>query len=107
MRPNLRTSVRIAVVVAALFLLPAAAGASVEISAAPTSNMNCSAGVCSPTAKKAVLNATDLSNMLATGEVKVTTGNGAVAITVSSPFSWASTHRLTLDAHKTSASARR
>ena len=63
-------------------------------------NMNCSAGVCSPTAKKAVLNVTDLTSMLANGDVKVTTGNGAIAITVSSPFSWASTHRLTLDAYQ-------
>lgn len=75
------------------------AQASVEINASPTKNMNCSGGICSPAAKNAVLNATDLANMLATGDVKVTTGNGAVTITVSGPFSWTSTHRLTLDAN--------
>lgn len=75
-----------------------AARASVEISSAPTSNMTCSAGVCAPTSKKAVLNATDLANMLATSDVKVTTGGGAVTITVTASLSWTSASRLTLDA---------
>jgi hypothetical protein len=75
-----------------------AAHASVEISSAPTSGITCSAGVCAPTAKKAVLNATDLANMLAASDVKVTTGSGAVTITVTSSFSWTSASRLTLDA---------
>jgi hypothetical protein len=82
----------------AAFCAMTAAHASVEISSAPTSNMTCSAGVCAPTAKKAVLNATDLANMLATSDVKVTTGSGAVTITVASSFSWTSASRLTLDA---------
>lgn len=77
------------------------AGASVEITSAATSNMNCAAGVCTPTAKKAVLNATDLANMLASGDVTVKTGAGAVTITVSQSFSWTSANRLTLDAMKT------
>src|SRR3954453_21575431 len=75
-----------------------AAHASVTISTNPTSNMSCVSGVCSPTAKKAVLNINDLTNMLSTEDVKGTTGSGAVTITVASPFSWTSTHRLTLDA---------
>jgi hypothetical protein len=61
--------------------------------------MSCSAGVCSPTAKQAVLNVNDLTNMLVSGDVKITTGAGAVTITVESPFSWTSTSRLTLDAY--------
>jgi len=73
--------------------------ASVEINGNPTKNMTCTAGICSSTAKSAVLNTTDLANMLAAGDVTVTTGNGAVTITVSGPFSWTSTHRLTLDAN--------
>jgi hypothetical protein len=77
------------------------AEASVQISSHPTHDMNCSGGVCTPTAKNADLNATDLANMLASGDVKVVTGAGAVTITVSQPFSWTSTHRLTLDAHDT------
>ena len=59
------------------------AQASVQISADPTQNMNCTGGVCTPTAKDAVLNATDLANMLATSDVKVVTGNRAVTITES------------------------
>src|SRR5579862_1042137 len=75
-----------------------AARASVEISSAPTQNMQCSAGVCAPTAKKAVLNAGDLAAMLAASDVKVVTGSGAVTITVAASFSWTSASRLTLDA---------
>jgi hypothetical protein len=82
-----------------LLLCGTHARASVEISFAPTQNMSCSAGVCLPTAKKAVLNANDLAAMLANEDVKITTGNGAVTITVFAPFSWTSTHRLTLDAY--------
>src|SRR5207248_7677013 len=52
-----------------------------------------------PTDKKAVLNVNDLTSMLAAGDLKITTGAGAVTITVMSPFSWTSTHRLTLDAY--------
>jgi hypothetical protein len=89
----------IPVAMAAAALLPAApARGSVQISADPTNNMNCTAGVCTPTAKNADLNASDLANMLSAGDVKVQTANGAVTITVTAPFSWTSTHRLTLDA---------
>ena len=59
----------------AALLAATSAQASVQISADPTQNMNCTGGVCSPTAKNAVLNATDLANMLATVDVKVVTGN--------------------------------
>jgi hypothetical protein len=72
--------------------------ASVTISTKATQNITCSAGICSPTAKQAVLNVSDLTNMLASGDVKIITGAGAVTITVESPFSWTSTSRLTLDA---------
>ena len=84
--------------VAALILHMLAAHASVEISAAPTSNMNCSAGVCSPTAKDAVLNVTDLAAMLSSTDTTVKTGAGAVTIGIVSSLAWASSHRLTLDA---------
>jgi hypothetical protein len=94
----MRSQILFATAVAALFAATSAQ-ASVEISAKPTKHMTCSAGVCAPTSKNAVLNATDLANMLAAGDVKVTTGSGAVTITVSGPFSWTSSHRLTLDAN--------
>ncbi|HEX4294544.1 MAG TPA: GLUG motif-containing protein [Rhizomicrobium sp.] len=85
----------------ALLALAAQARASVVISSAPTLNVNCTGGVCTSTAKKAVLNATDLANMLASGDVTVKTGAGAVSILVTQSFSWASTSRLTLDAMQT------
>ena len=75
------------------------AQAAVNISDKPTKHMSCSAGVCSPTAKKAVLNATDLANMLQVSDVKLTTGSGALMIKIVSGLSWASANRLTLDAN--------
>jgi hypothetical protein len=92
------TCLRLALFALSICTFAAPCEASVEITAGATKNMTCSAGVCSPTAKKAVLNATDLANMLADGDVKITTGAGAVTITVAAPFSWTSTSRLTFDA---------
>jgi len=83
---------------AATLILAGAAEGSVVISTAKTSNMNCSAGVCSPTAANAVLNRRDLGIMLRASDVKVTTGAGATAIGILSPLTWANAHRLTLDA---------
>lgn len=74
------------------------ASAAVDISSAPTSHMSCASGVCTPTAKKAVLNVDDLRAMLASGNVVVNTGAGAVTLEVTAPFSWAGTHTLTLNA---------
>jgi hypothetical protein len=85
-------------VAAAAVLAGGTAEADVMISGKATANMTCQAGVCSPTASKAVLNATDLANMLADGDEKVTTGSGATNIAVKDAFSWTSTSRLTLDA---------
>ena len=79
-------------------LVGTCAHAAVAISMKPTRNMNCSADVCTPTAKNAVLNVNDLAAMLASGDVKVTTGAGAVAIGVTAPLTWASSSHLTLDA---------
>lgn len=83
---------------AASVLACAAAQADVTISKAQTTNMSCAGGLCSPTASNAVLNATDLIAMLASGDVKVTTGSGATNIVVKASVGWASTSRLTLDA---------
>jgi len=77
-----------------------AANAAVVISDSQTRHMSCAAGICTPTEKKATLNTTDLANMLASGDVEIATGNGAVSITVMDSFSWTSTHRLTLDAQQ-------
>ena len=86
-------------VIATVLTFAAPVHASVQISSAATKNMNCDAGVCSPTAKQAMLSASDLESMLAVGDVKIVTGSGAVAIGVRAPVTWTSSSRLTLDAN--------
>src|SRR3954465_1395434 len=44
---------------------------AIVISNDPTENMNCSASVCSPTDYNAVLNVTDLENLLASSDVTI------------------------------------
>src|SRR5437016_4194688 len=89
---------------AGLILVSAAAlpaNAAVTISSAQTQNMTCSAGVCAPTAAKAVLNVADLETLLSSGDVEVTTkGAGVQAsnIRVRTPFGWSSASTLSLDA---------
>jgi hypothetical protein len=93
-------------IVAALSLSCATgAHAAVTISMAATSNMDCVSGVCTPTAKDAILNVNDLTTMLANGNVEVNTGSGKLAkkiedIVISDGFSWASSNSLTLDAYR-------
>jgi hypothetical protein len=82
------------------FATMSASQAAVEISAKPTQNMSCTAGVCSPTAKKAVLNVIDLAGMLAGGDVKITSGSLAQDIVIDAALSWTSTGMLTLDAYR-------
>ncbi len=89
--------------VSMLALYPATA--AVTISTASTENMSCANGVCTPTAKNAVLNVTDLTNLLASGNVTVNTGSGQLArhvedIFVDAGFSWTSASGLTLDAYR-------
>lgn len=77
-----------------------AARADVEISNKPTSNMSCTGGVCSPTAKKANLNVTDLANLLAFGDTKVVSDSATKDIDFKAPLSWISTSRLTLGSYR-------
>ena len=86
--------------VAALLLSSAAARADLAISNKPTQNMSCDNGVCTATAKKAVLNVGELQTMLATGDVLVKTGSTANDINSNQPLTWATTSRLTLDAQQ-------
>lgn len=81
-----------------LLCMPAAADAALTISSKPTRDVTCSNGVCTATARKAILNATDLAGMLAASDVVVRSGRRARDIEVIAPFSWASSTRLTLDA---------
>ncbi len=92
------TATRLAPVLAVLFAATAAQ-AEMVISSKPTSNVACAAGVCSATAAKAVLNATDLTNMLAGGDVTLVPGTTAEDIRVAAAVSWASAQRLTLDSY--------
>jgi hypothetical protein len=78
--------------------------ANVTISKKPTQNMSCSGGVCTPTAKLAVLNVKTLQQMLATSNVTINTGTGSLAeqvhnIIVAATMSWANSNTLTLDAY--------
>ncbi len=85
--------------VSALILGASAAHATVAISTQPTLNMTCSNGVCTPTASKAVLNVTDLTNMLASGDTTIKSTSQNPDIEIDAPLSWTSTSRLTLDAY--------
>jgi hypothetical protein len=87
-------------IAAAVLLAVPGARAAVEISKKPTRNMSCSGGICTPTARKAVLNATDLSGMLAGGSVTIESGALAQDIAIDAALSWTSGQRLTLDAYR-------
>jgi len=86
------------ILLAGLVAIPA--HAEVTISKKSTKNMNCSAGVCRPTAKNAVLNVDELANMLTASDVKVIADKKAQDIDVVSPLTWVTTTRLTLDAFR-------
>ncbi|MFL6689374.1 MAG: ZmpA/ZmpB/ZmpC family metallo-endopeptidase-related protein [Alphaproteobacteria bacterium] len=81
-------------------LLSTAARADVVISTDPTQNMSCSGGVCSPTDHEAILNISELSNMLANSNVTVTShifkNRYAGDIDLVAPLSWTSASKLTL-----------
>lgn len=84
---------------AAIGVIPCAR-ADLTISSRPTKNVTCSSGVCTATAKKALLNVVDLTSMLGSGDVTVSTGGVAKDIDVFAAFSWTATSRLTLDADR-------
>jgi len=94
-----------AIILAAAFATAtlAPASADVVISTDATQNMSCSTGVCAPTATEAVLNVTDLENLLAAGNVSVVTTNGGIQadnIAITAAFSWKVASSLTLDAYQ-------
>ena len=84
----------------AALLATTSAQASVEISSKPTRNMNCSGGVCTPTAAKAVLNVADLLDMLASGDTTVKSDSQAQDIVVHAKVALGSGSRLTLDSYR-------
>jgi len=84
----------------ALATMPVTANAALVISKGATSNVNCAAGVCTATAKKAVLNATDLENMLESGDASVSSGSSAKDISINAAVGWTSASRLTLASYR-------
>lgn len=84
--------------IAMLATMAGAANAAVAISSKATKNVNCASGTCTATAANAVLNVSDLQTMLASSDVVVRSGAGAVNIGVTAALTWASANRLTLDA---------
>ena len=72
--------------------------AALNISTNTTNNVSCSKGVCTATANNAVLNVTDLTNLLSAGDLKVETGGYTQDIRVDASFSWSSAALLTFDA---------
>ena len=99
----LRCTARISAL-AVMLLLTAPCQASITISGGATHYMNCSGGVCSPTADKAILNVADLEKLLESGSTTVTTtGSGGIQagdIFVAAALTWTSTNALTLDANR-------
>src|SRR5947207_2044909 len=97
---RLRTKfVVIGVVVATTCLLGQGrdALADLTISSQQTSNVSCANGVCAPTASKATLNVSDLQNLLAAGNVTVTTtGSGVQAhdLVLKASLTWSSASAL-------------
>lgn len=88
-------------VFAALLGSASGAKAALSVSDNPTENVTCSAGVCSATASRAILNVTDLANMLTTSSVILRSGPDAMDIRFGRPLTWASENSLTLDAYRT------
>jgi hypothetical protein len=85
----------------ATFLAGFPAEAAVVVSTKPTAHMSCVAGICTATAANAVLNVTDLDNLLASGSATVSTGGATASdIDIAAALTWASGNSLTLDAYR-------
>ncbi|HEY1613387.1 MAG TPA: hypothetical protein VGF97_06830 [Rhizomicrobium sp.] len=88
-----------------LATLIAPASATVTVSNQVNQNIRCSGNVCVPTAKDANLNVKKLEKMLATSDVKISTGSGKVAsktrdIVIDAPLRWSSPTLLVLDCYR-------
>jgi hypothetical protein len=76
-----------------------ASRAAIVISSDATQNVRCANRVCKEQASDAVLNAAELTSMLANGDVKIVTSSLGKDIVVDAPLSWASASRLTFEAY--------
>ncbi|HTT98945.1 MAG TPA: GLUG motif-containing protein [Rhizomicrobium sp.] len=90
----------LAALAVALGGMTSAANAALVISDAPTSGVNCAAGVCTATAANAVLNAKSLKKLLVATDMKVVSGSAAQDIVFNAKFQWTKPTRLTLDAYR-------
>ena len=81
-------------------LMPAWAYAALVISANPTEHVTCASGICKATAKDAVLNINDVTNMLASADLRIQTGSVARNIVFAAPLNWATSNTLILDARR-------
>jgi hypothetical protein len=96
-----RTTIAAAIVGLSSWTFAPNAAADVIISTGATTNISCSSGVCTPSKKTAVLNVTQLQNLLVSSNVTVTTdGAKASNIVVSTTVNWVSNNALTLDAYQ-------
>src|SRR5580704_8066660 len=86
------------IALAGLVAMTTATQGQVFISTHATRNMQCSGGVCTPTASRAWLNVYDLTSMLAGENVTVETNGVAPDIVGNAAFSWTSSNGLTLEA---------
>jgi len=84
----------------AVALMATSAHAAMTISSTKTRNVSCTGGVCTPTSGNANLNVGDLTSMLASSDVTVKSSITAPDIGILDPLTWASSHRLTLDAYE-------
>lgn len=78
--------------------LSGAADAQLVVSNAATSGVSCSGGLCTTSTAKAVLNVTQLQNLLASSDVQLKPGALSQSIAINAAVFWSSAHRLTLDA---------
>jgi len=85
---------------AVTFAFAATAHAAITITTHKTKNESCTAGVCTPTGPNANIRVKDLEKLLAHSDMKIVTGQGATSIGILDPLTWASHHRLTLDANQ-------
>lgn len=90
----------LALAAAAAALAGTGAHAALVVSSGANNHVTCSQGVCTATAKNAVLNVKKLENLLASGNVDVVSGSLAQDIATKAKLSWSSSSTLTLDAYR-------
>jgi len=84
----------------AMAALHGTAHAALVVSNKGTENVNCSAGVCMGTARKATLNINELAEMLAGGNVTLVSGHAAKDIVIKAALNWTASTNLTFDSYR-------